>query len=160
MCTYQRTAAEKVSIVELGYTPPMLLTSTAETAGFFEAARDGVLTVEQCATCRRFRHPPRLVCPACRSFERRWQPVSGRGHIWSWIVVHPPLLAGFAELAPYNVVTVELVEGANIRFVGNLVEEVGGRPNEIDPPSIVIGEAVHAVFALAEDVPILQWVRD
>jgi uncharacterized OB-fold protein len=147
-------------MIELAYTPPMLLTSTPEMAGFFDSLRDGLLSVQQCSACGRFRHPPRFVCPACRSFEGHWQPVSGRGHIWSWIVVHPPLLVGFAELAPYNVVTVELVEDPTIRFVGNLVEEVGGPPNEIDPASIVIGEPVHAVFAVAEDVPILQWVRD
>ena len=145
-----------MSIIELAYTPPVLLTSTAETVGFFEAARDGVLSVEQCTTCGRFRHPPRFVCPACRSFERHWQPVSGRGRIWSWIVVHPPL---FAELAPYNVVTVELVEDPQIRFVGNLVEVAGGAPNAIDPASIIIGEPVRAVFARSEDVPVLQWVR-
>ena len=147
-------------MIDLAYTPPMLLTSTPETAGFFDAAKDGMLSVQQCSACGRFRHPPRSVCPACRSFEWHWQPVSGRGHLWSWIVAHPPLLAGFAELAPYNAVTVELVEDPNIRFVGNLVVQVGGPPNEIDPATIVIGEPVHAVFAVAEDVPVLQWVRD
>ena len=147
-------------MIELAYTPPMLVTSTEDTAGFFDAARDGILSVQQCTACGRFRHPPRSVCPACRSFEWHWQPVSGRGRIWSWIVAHPPLLAGFAELAPYNVVTVELVEDASIRFVGNLVDVVGGAPNEVDPATIAIGEPVHAVFAVAEDVPVLQWVRD
>ncbi len=147
-------------MVELAYTPPMLLTSTPETTGFFDAAKDGMLSVQQCSVCGRFRHPPRSVCPACRSFEWHWQPVSGGGRIWSWIVAHLPLLAGFAELAPYNVVMVEIVEDPNIRFVGNLVERVGGPPNEIDPANIVIGEPVHAVFAVAEDVPVLQWVRD
>ncbi len=147
-------------MIELAYTPPMLVTSTEDTAGFFDAARDGILSVQQCIACGRFRHPPRSVCPACRSFEWHWQPVSGRGRIWSWIVAHPPLLAGFAELAPYNVVTVELVEDASIRFVGNLVDVVGGAPNEVDPATIAIGEPVHAVFAVAEDVPVLQWVRD
>jgi uncharacterized protein len=149
-----------VSIIDLAYTPPMVLTSTPETAGFFEAARGGVLSVEQCSACGRFRHPPRLVCPTCRSFERHWEAVSGRGRIWSWIVVHPPLLSGFAELAPYNVIAVELIEDPNIRFVGNLVEEAGRRPNEISPASITIGEQVRAVFAAADDVPVLQWVRD
>ena len=149
-----------MSMIELGYTPPMLLTSTPETAGFFVAARDGVLSVEQCGACGRFRHPPRVVCPECRSFERHWEPVSGHGRIWSWIVVHPPVLAGFAELAPYTVVTVELIEDPTIRFVGNLVDEVGGPPNETNPASIAIGEPVHAVFTLAEDIPVLQWIRD
>jgi uncharacterized OB-fold protein len=148
-----------MSIVDLEYTPPMLLTETAATAGFFAAARRGVLAVEQCSACGRLRHPPRVVCPICRSFDRQWQPVSGRGQVWSWIVVHPPLLVGFDELAPYNVITVELGEDPSIRFIGNLVAAAGRSPNEIDPTGVEIGEPVHAVFAMASDLPVLQWVR-
>ena len=148
-----------MSMVDREYTPPMLLTETSETVGFFAAARQGIMTVEQCTACGRLRHPPRVVCPICRSFDRQWQPVSGRGQVWSWIVVHPPLLAGFDELAPYNVITVEIVEDSSIRFIGNLVAAAGGPPNEINPANIEIGEPVHAVFAIAEDLPVLQWVR-
>lgn len=64
------------------------------------------------------------MCPSCHSFEHEWTPASGRGRIWSWVVVHPPVLPAFADRAPYNVVVVELDEG--VRMIGNLldVEEI------------------------------------
>jgi hypothetical protein len=66
--------------------------------------------------------------------------------VWSYVVPHPPLLAPYSELAPYNVIVVSLDEDPNLRFVGNLVSGVDGALNEIDPESIRIGEAVEVVF--------------
>jgi len=85
--------------------------------------------------------------------------VSGRGRIWSFVVPHPPLLPGFTELAPYNVIVVELDEDPTIRLTGNLVTVAGGGPDEIDPATIRVGEAVRAVFHVVEDVGLVQWVR-
>jgi len=85
--------------------------------------------------------------------------VSGRGRVWSFIVPHPPLLPGFTELAPYNVIVVEIDEDPTIRLTGNLVLQAGGRPDEIDPATISVGEAVRAVFHRVEDVGLVQWVR-
>ena len=103
--------------------------------------------------------PPRPMCSRCRSIEVRWEATSGRGRIWSFIVPHPPLLPGFTELAPYNVVLVELDEDATIRVTGQLVGRVGDAPSAIDPATIVIGEPVCAVFHRVEDVGFLQWMR-
>jgi uncharacterized OB-fold protein len=85
--------------------------------------------------------------------------VSGRGRIWSFVVPHPPLLPGFTELAPYNVVMVEIDEDPTIRVTGNLVTGAGGAPDEIDPATIVIGEPVRAVVHPAADAGLVQWVR-
>jgi uncharacterized OB-fold protein len=74
-------------------------------------------------------------------------------------VPHPPLLPGFTDLAPYNVVLVELDEDPFVRLTGNLVSAAGDTPNIIDPATIVIGEPVRAVFHNVEDVGLLQWVR-
>ena len=71
-----------------------------------------------------------------------WTTVSGRGAIWSFVVPHPPLLPQFAELAPYNVVLVALVEDPTIRLVGNLVAREGGPINEVDPATIRDGGLV------------------
>ncbi len=76
--------------------------------------------------------------------------------MWSYVVPHPPLLPGFTELAPYNVVVVELDEDATVRIVGNLVTAAGDPPTETD---ISIGEPVRAVFHHVEDVAFLQWAR-
>ena len=141
------------------FSPPMLPLETPETAGWFEGARQGELRVQVCLDCGRLRHPPCPVCPWCHSTARAWRAVSGRGRIWSYVVPHPPLLPGFSELAPYNVILVELDDDPTIRLSGQLVAEAGDAPNTVDPATIVIGEPVRAVFPLVEDVGFLQWVR-
>jgi uncharacterized protein len=104
------------------------------------------------------------MCPHCQSTDRRWQVVSGRGTVWSYVVPHPPLLPAYAELAPYNVIVVALEEDPAIRLIGNLVVRADGPINEIDPVSIVIGEPVQVVFSLrqhddGERVHMPEWVR-
>lgn len=143
----------------MSYRPPLLQGATERDDEFFAAARAGELRIQACGGCGRLRHPPRPMCPYCRSTEREWRVVSGRGRIWSFIVPHPPLLAGFAELAPYAVIEVELDEDPTIRLTGNLVARAGGPPNEIDPATITIGEPVQVVFHTVEDVAIPQWTR-
>jgi uncharacterized protein len=136
-----------------------------ENSGFSEAARRGELVVQACSSCGKLRHPPRPMCPRCRSTKREWKPMSGNGVIWSYIVAHPPLLSAYAELAPYNVIVVELEEEPTLRFVGNLLKTADGAINEVDPHSIQIGEPVHVVFKRYEradgsDEFLPMWVRD
>ena len=100
------------------------------------------------------------MCFRCRSIQHRWEPLSGRGTIWSFVVPHPPLLPAYAAFAPYNVIAVELDEDPQLRLVGNLVTSAGGAINEIDPRAIEIGEPVRVVFAKVEDVYLPRWVRD
>jgi len=141
------------------FRPPMLPLETPETEGWFEGTRAGELRILACLDCGRLRHPPCPVCPWCRSTARAWRAVSGRGRIWSYVVPHPPLLPGFSELAPYNVILVELDDDPTIRVTGQLVAHAGEGPDTVDPATIVIGEPVRAVFTPVEDVGFLQWVR-
>jgi hypothetical protein len=99
------------------------------------------------------------MCPECQSLSSTWVPLSGRGRVWSFVVVHPPLLPSYAALAPYNVLAVELDESPSLRLVGNLVESADGPINEIDAHAIEIGEPVRVVFARVEDVHLPRWVR-
>jgi uncharacterized OB-fold protein len=121
-----------------------------EALGFWEAARRGELVVQACGACGRLRHPPRPMCPACRSTERLWRPVPGTGTVWSYVVPHPPLLEPYAGLAPYNVIVVELDVEPRIRFVGNLVESAQSSLDSIDPSTIRIGEPVEVTFKTFE----------
>jgi len=131
-----------------------------EARPFWDGTARGELLVQTCAACGTRRMPPRPMCPACRSLESTWDATSGRGRIWSFIVAHPPLLPAFAELAPYNVVVVELADDPLIRLVGNLLERSDGPINEIDPATIEIGEPVRAVFPTVDDVALPRWVRE
>ena len=99
------------------------------------------------------------MCQDCRSLKNEWVPLSGKGRIWSFVVPHPPLLPAYTDLAPFNVITVELDEDPSLRVIGNLVASVDGAINEVDPHSIAIGEAVRVVFAKVEDVYLPRWVR-
>src|SRR5205814_10438837 len=87
---------------------------------FWQGTARGELLVQSCADCGQRRIPRRPMCPACRSVRHAWGPLSGRGTIWSFVVVHPPLLPAYQELAPYNVITVALEEDPTLRLVGNL----------------------------------------
>jgi hypothetical protein len=131
-----------------------------DSSGFWGGCARGELLVQQCESCGNLQFPPRQMCPRCRSFELGWQPVSGRGTVWSYVVTHPPLLPAYQELAPYNVVVVELDEDPTLRMVGNLVAGVGEPINSVDPATIEIGEAVRVTFdRLTDEVALPRWVR-
>jgi uncharacterized protein len=135
-----------------------------ESAGFWEGTKNGELRMQACASCGRLRFPPRVMCPFCRSTERTWEAVSGRGAIWSFVVPHPPLLPAYSAVAPYNVIVVALEEDPTLRLVGNLLAEAQGPMNEIDPSTIEIGEPVRVVFTArtgpdGQEVFLPEWVR-
>jgi uncharacterized OB-fold protein len=143
--------------METGFLLPDLREPTA--AEFWAGAARGELLVQVCAVCGAWRMPPRPMCPVCRSTAVRWEPTSGRGSIWSFIVTHPPLLPAYAQFAPYNVIVVALDEKPTIRFVGNLLATPDGPINEIDPATIRIGEPVRVVYQQVGDVTLPRWVR-
>ena len=134
-------------------------TDVPESAGFWDGTARGELCVQACDACGRWRMPPRPMCPQCQHTGARWEPTSGRGTIWSFIVAHPPLLPAYAELAPYNAIVVALDEDPTIRFVGNLLARPDGPINEIDPTTITIDEPVRVVFQTVDDVALPRWVR-
>lgn len=126
---------------------------------FWAGCARGEFLVQTCADCGLRRMPPRPMCPRCRSLKFRWDEMSGRGTIWSFIVPHPPLLPAYQELAPYNVIVVTLDEDPTLRMVGNLVADPDGPINEVDPATITIGDPVRAVFQRVEDVVLPRWIK-
>jgi uncharacterized OB-fold protein len=127
-------------------------------APFWAGTARHELLVQTCE-CGHRRFPPRPMCPVCRSLVHTWEPVSGTGTIWSFVVPHPPLLPAYAPLAPYNVIVVALDEDPTIRMVGNLLASPDGEINEIDPATIVIGEPVQVVYQQVDDVTFPRWIR-
>jgi len=142
---------------ESGFLLPDL--ESEDGAPFWAGTARGELLVQACASCGRWRFPPRPMCPYCRSIEVRWDRASGTATIWAFVVPHPPLLPAYAELAPYNVIVVALDEDPTIRMVGNLLASPDGAINEVDPATIRIGERVRVVFQQVDDVSLPRWVR-
>ncbi|HJQ84254.1 MAG TPA: OB-fold domain-containing protein [Candidatus Binatia bacterium] len=114
---------------------------TLDTAPFYAAARRGELVLQRCASCRRFRHYPRPVCPHCLGREYAWERASGRGTVWTWTIVRGPTLPAFEAKLPYNVVDVLLAEG--VHFVSEVLD--------CPPEEIRGGMPVEAVFVPATD---------
>jgi uncharacterized OB-fold protein len=112
---------------------------------FFKAAKEGRLLIKRCAACGRFLAPQREMCDACSGERLEWVEASGRGTLYSFVVMHQILHPGFRDEGPYNVVMVELDEGP--RIISNVV----GTANS----EIRAGMRVEAVFEeLTEDVSV------
>jgi uncharacterized protein len=127
---------------------------------FWAAAARGELRIQACAVCGRLRHPPRPMCPECRSLETEWRQLSGRAAIWSFVVVHPPVLPAYAEYAPYPVIVVALDEDPDLRMVGNVVSRADAPINSVAPASLRIGQAVHVEFVEIDGVHLPRWVLE
>ncbi len=113
-------------------------TITRDSRGFWDACRRRELTVQRCTDCGTFRHPPEPCCPRCRSFASAWVPVSGRGRVFSFTVVHRPFLPALEAHVPSVVVVVELDDAAGVRLVSNLVDT--------QPEHAAIGLSVEVVW--------------
>jgi uncharacterized OB-fold protein len=107
---------------------------TEDNAFWFEGARSHVLLIQRCASCGTLRHPPLPACSVCGSFE--WDTVesSGRGTLYSYVVVHYPQVPVFEYPLPIGLIQLE--EGT--RVVANL--------DGMERDEIEIGMALQATF--------------
>jgi uncharacterized protein len=112
---------------------------TLDNAFFFEGARAGKLLIQRCASCGTLRHPPRPACAECGSFEWDTVEASGKGTVYSYVVVHHPQIPPFEY--PLPIAVVELEEGT--RLVADLVE--------VDPEAVTIGMPVRVEFVAVDE---------
>ncbi|UCG82173.1 MAG: Zn-ribbon domain-containing OB-fold protein [Dehalococcoidia bacterium] len=116
--------------------------------GFWEGVKRHELVIQKCKQCGTWLHPPRPMCPNCRSAEHDWVPSKGKGTVYSWVTYHESPHPGFK--APYSVVLVELEEG--VRLISNLIDVL--------PDDIYIGMPVEVVFDdIAEDMTLPKFRR-
>ena len=76
-------------------------------APWWEALRRHELVVQRCAACGVWRHPPAPLCARCHATSCGWEPVGGRGRVFSYTWVHHATHPALAERVPYNVALVE-----------------------------------------------------
>ena len=110
---------------------------------FWEAGKQHRLVIQRCRECGYFNHPPRPACDASQSQQLQFEPVSGRGTIYSFTVMHQPNIAGFEDQIPYINILVELEEQPLLFMVSNLPAsdldkiKIGGQVEvsfeEVDP---------------------------
>ncbi len=123
--------AEPMAIAVAKRPPPGI---SDDTRFFWEGARAGKLLIQRCSACQTLRHPPGPVCPSCHSFEWDALQASGRGEVYSFVVMHYPEVAPFEH--PNLIVLVELEEGT--RLISQLVG--------IPPGDVRIGQSVQVEF--------------
>jgi uncharacterized protein len=118
-----------------------------DTRFFWEGAKGGKLLIQRCKACGSLRHPPGPVCPSCHSFEWDTLTASGRGTVYSFVVMHYPEVPPFEY--PNPVALIELEEGT--RLVAQLV---GVKPEEV-----TIGQAVQVEFNTFDGDTVLPQFR-
>jgi 3-oxo-4,17-pregnadiene-20-carboxyl-CoA hydratase alpha subunit len=125
---------------------PTLPPPPIDAAFFWEGIAADELRIQRCASCGALRHPPRPMCPKCRSLERDFIVASGHGEVYSYVVHHRPEVPGREH--PFAVVLVQLEEGT--RIVGNTVD--------IDPGDVRVGLPVEVAFVgNAQGRKLPQW---
>jgi len=101
-----------------------------DSVGYWESLTRGSLGICRCTACRAWMHPPLEVCRHCGA-STVVESVSGRGSVFSFIVVRRAMVPGFPT--PYVIAIVELDEQEGLRLSGILMA---------DPADVVIGLTV------------------
>ena len=116
---------------------------------FWAAASVGRLTIQRCAVCSRAYFPAVDLCNECLEGQLEWIDVSGKGVVFSYVVMHQVYHAAFAERVPYAVAEIKLDEGP--RMVSNVV---GCPPDELH-----VGMPVEVIFEKQDDTISLPLFR-
>jgi uncharacterized protein len=107
---------------------------TASSRPYWDAAKRHELMLQRCGSCNAFIYYPRDRCPQCLSDQLTWQPVSGRGKVYSYTVVRRASTRSFSD-KPYVLAIVELDEG--VRMTTNV---------EAPPEAVKVGMPVSVWF--------------
>jgi uncharacterized OB-fold protein len=103
---------------------------------FWEALKAHELRVQRCDDCGSLRYVPKEICPRCGSQACSWTPVSGRGRVYTYTVIHRGPTPAYQADAPYVIAHVELDEG--VRIISNLIG--------CDSADVRIGMPVEVVY--------------
>lgn len=101
---------------------------------FWEGARQGKLMIQRCRSCGDLHHPPGPVCPKCHSFEWDAVEASGKGTVYSFVVMHYPEVPPFEYPNPVGLI--ELEEGTRL-----IAQLVGVKPGDVK-----VGQKVQVEF--------------
>jgi uncharacterized OB-fold protein len=92
------------------------------TREFWAGAARGELLITRCDACRRYVWYPQAPCRHCGGARLTWMPVSGRGTLFSWCVLHHAWIPQFKEQLPFVTGLVALDEDPAVRLVTYIVD--------------------------------------
>lgn len=106
--------------------------------GFWSAAARHELAVPRCDACGRLCWYPRPRCPRCDGPAFSWSAMSGKGTLFSWVVVRHPFLSQFRDKVPFITGLVALAEDPAVRVATEVVD--------CDPGALRCDMPVEVVF--------------
>lgn len=80
---------------------------------FYKFLAQGKLMAGKCQKCGKIHLPPRPLCDNCFNQQFTWMPISGKGKLLTYTVIHVAP-AQFQPLTPYSVGIVEFENGLKI----------------------------------------------
>ena len=121
------------------------------TKGFWEAANDGRLVIQNCKACNRLQNPPAPTCSKCSSGDNlEWKEMSGRGKIYNYGVVYDTPVKLLQDEQPFNLAVITLDDDPAIQMYSHLP----GTPVDDVP----VGASVEVVFeATANGQMVPEW---
>jgi uncharacterized protein len=123
---------------------------TPMTRPFWQAAHEHRLAIQRCDACGRLRFYPSAGCHACASARFSWTDMSGRGRVYSWIVVRRTAHPAWQSRVPFVSAIVELAEQPGLLVPGLLTD--------VAPEAVRADLDVHAWFEdLTPDISVPRW---
>ena len=111
--------------------------------GFWEAANQRRLVVQNCKACNRMQMPPMATCVKCGTKDNlEWKEVQGRGRINGYCVQHDTRVVPLKPDQPFNTAVIELAEAPEIKFLSNLPGVPAGK--------VPVGSEVKVLFQEVE----------
>lgn len=112
--------------------PPQPLPNV-DSEGYWRSLADGVVAIQRCADCRSWQFPPLERCRHCNG-TLRYEALSGRGTIHTFLIEHHKVAPGFDALRPYAIALVTPEEAPELRIPGRVVG--------VPPDQVRIGDQV------------------
>ncbi|MBI3967901.1 MAG: OB-fold domain-containing protein [Chloroflexi bacterium] len=117
---------------------------------YWRALIEQQLVLPRCTECRSYQWYPRLMCRACGSLSLEWEPVRGRGVVFSYTTQHHRTGSRFDDELPYTIVVVDLAEAPGVRMTGRLTN--------CAPEAVEIGLPVESWYeAVTPEVTFLRF---
>jgi len=93
---------------------------------FWEACKQNKLVIHRCNQSGEYFYPCSPISPVTRTHDWSWVEVSGRGKIFSFVVMHQLYFKSFTDDIPYLIAQIQLEEGPMLitNLVGMTREEV------------------------------------
>lgn len=108
------------------------------TREFWAGAARRELVVPRCDGCGRLTWYPRTRCRRCKSEAFTWVATSGRGTLFSWVVVTHTFLPQLADQVPFAPALVALDDDPSVRMVTRMVD--------VEPTALTFDLPVEVVF--------------